>query len=311
MEIKSKRIDNVPYSIDVDNRVKIIKIHQNIENMNQEINKINKTISRYHKLEDLIKNESKSVEERELDLKKLQKYIESKMESEHDDSNLMTPEKKQIFGEQVSICKKVYNPKIKLTENSNNIKTYKNKFKETMKMIFGKNDTFHGRNRNSILFNKIRIHNKIFKSNLDLSKKLLTESNNNSIIEKTIKNKKRDEQDLNLNDYDSTKEQKQIQCSLPISTINADKRINYSYGNYATNKIIFKHPQIYLLNNSSTPMRNKLPPINVMYRKKLNKIDLLSTNDSDFDKSLDTKQKKYDDYYMAMRIGKALKYKFY
>ena len=138
MEIKSKRIDNVPYSIDVDNRVKIIKIHQNIENMNQEINKINKTISRYHKLEDLIKNESKSVEERELDLKKLQKYIESKMESEHDDSNLMTPEKKQIFGEQVSICKKVYNPKIKLTENSNKIKTYKNKFKETMKMIFGK-----------------------------------------------------------------------------------------------------------------------------------------------------------------------------
>ena len=58
-------------------------------------------------------------------------------------------------------------------ENSNNIKTYKNKFKETMKKKKKKNDTFHGRNRNSILFNKIRIHNKIFKSNLDLSKKLL------------------------------------------------------------------------------------------------------------------------------------------
>ena len=98
MEIKKRRIDNFPYSIDIDNRVKIIKIHQNIENINQEINKINKNILRYHKLEDLIKNESKSVEERELDLKKFQKYIESKMDTKQDDSNLMTPEKNKFSG---------------------------------------------------------------------------------------------------------------------------------------------------------------------------------------------------------------------
>lgn len=313
MEIKKRRIDNVPYSIDIDNRVKIIKIHQNIENMNQEINKINKNILRYHKLEDLIKNESKSVEERELDLKKFQKYIESRMETNHDDSNLMTPEKKQILGEQVSICKKVYNPKIKLTEDSNNIKTYKNKFKETMKMIFEKNDAFHGRNKKySPIFNKTRIHNETFKPKLDSSKKLLTESNNYSIIEKLIKDKKKDEQDMVVNDYNSTKEQKQIQCDLSTTmTINPEKRINYSYGNYATNKILFKHPQIYILNNCFTPMRNKLPPINDVYGRKLNKIDLLNRNDSDFDKSLNKKQKKYDDYYMAIKIGKILKYKFH
>ena len=311
MEIKKNKIDNFPYSMDVDNRVKIIKIHQNIQNLNQEINTINKNILRYHKLEDLIKNESKSDEERELDLKKFQKYIERKIQAKHDEENLMTPEKKQILGEQVSICKKVYNPKIKLTEKGNNIKIYRNRFKETMKMIFEKNDTYHGRNKISPIFNKTRINNKIFKSNFDLSKKILTESNNSSIIEKMIKNKKKDEQEMIVHDYNSTKKQKEIQCDLPTRTISTNKKINYSYGNYATNKIIFKHPQIYLLNNSFTPMRNKLPPINDAHGRKLNKIDLLSRNESDFDKIFNNKQNKYDDYYMAIKIGEILKYKFH
>ena len=310
MEIKKKRIDNIPYSIDIDNRVKIIKIHQNIGNFNQEINKLNKNILRYHKLEDLIKNDSKSDEEKELDLKKFQKYLESKMETKHDDNNLMTPEKKQIFGEQVSICKKLYHPKIKLTDNSNNIKAYKNKFKETMKMIFGKNDTYLGRNKKSPIFNKTRIYNKAFKSNLNSSKKLLTESNNCSMIENMIKKRKKDEQYTILNDYNSTKSQKQIQCDLS-QTINTDKRTNYSYGNYASNKIKFKHPQIYILNHSFTPMRNKLPPIKDIYGRNLNKIDLLSKNDSDFDKLFNKNQKKYDDYYKAIKMGEILKYKFH
>jgi len=309
MEIKKKIDENIPYSMNVENRVKIIKIHQNLENINQEIDKINKNILRYHKLENLIKNDSKSDEERELDLKKFQKYIERKLQAKHDDINLMTPEKKQILGEQVSICKKVYNPRNKIIENSINIKTYKNKFKETMKMIFEKTDTYKGRNKKSPIFSKTRINNHHI--NLTSSKKLLTEANNSNFIEEVINNKKVDDQDSIINDYNSSKMQKQIQCDLSTRSIYADKKNNYSYGNYASNTIKFNHPQIYILNNCFTPMRNKLPPINDVYGRKLNKIDLLSRNGSSFDKILNKKQKKYDDYYMAIKIGKILKYKFH
>ena len=171
MEIKKKGSEKIPYSIAINNRVKIIKINQNIENMNQEINKMNNNIIRYHKIENLIKNESSFDVERELDLKKLKKYLESKMETKHDDKNLMNPEKKQIIEEQLSMCKKVYNPRNKITEKSYNIKTYKNKFKETMKMIFDKSETNCGRNKYSPIFNKTRINNKKFNSNFILSKK--------------------------------------------------------------------------------------------------------------------------------------------
>ena len=125
-----------------------------------------------------------------------------------------------------------------------------------------------------------------------------------------IKNKKRDEQSMIIDDYNSTKKQKEIQCDLS-KTIGANKRINYSYGNYATNKIKFKHPQIYILNNCFTPMRNKLPPINDKNAEKLKRIDLLSRNDSEFEQLFNKKEKKYDNYYMAIKIGKALKYKFH
>ena len=58
-------------------------------------------------------------------------------------------------------------------------------------------------------------------------------------------------------------------------------------------------------------MRNKLPPIKDIYGRNLNKIDLLSKNDSDFDKLFNKNQKKYDDYFMAIKIGEILKYKFH
>ena len=307
MEIKKKRIDNIPYSLAIETNSKSINNNKTIENISQEINRINKHILRFNKNDNLLKNGTKFDEERELDLVKFQQYLDSKLE-DNQDEDLMSPEKKQLMGEQVYICNKFYSPNKALTESTNNIKTYKSKFKERMKLAFEKGEANPGRIINSPIFNKTRINNKIFKSNLDASKKLFTDSNDYNLFERTIKNRKRDRKDLIINGYNSSNPQRQY--ILP-RTIDVDKRNIYTYGNYATNKIKFNHPQIYILNNCNTPMRKKLPPINDMYGGKINRIDLLSRNDSDFDKLFNKKQKRYEKYYMAMRIGQIIKYKFH
>ena len=163
MDIKKKRIDNIPYSISIETNSKSISNSKNIENLSQEINKINQKILKFNKNDNLLKNDSKFDEERELDLLKFQKYLDSKMENKPDE-DLMTPEKKQLIGEQVYICNKVYNQRNKLTENPNNLKTYKNKFREAMKLVFDKSEAYPGRNKNSPIFNKTRIHNKILEN---------------------------------------------------------------------------------------------------------------------------------------------------
>ena len=307
MEIKKKRIDNIPYSIGIETNLKSNNNNKTIENLNQEINKINKNILKFNKNDNLLKNVTKFDEERELDLVKFQQYLDSKLEAKQGE-DLIPPEKKELIGEQVYICNKFYSQKKGLTESTDNIKTYKSKLKGRMKLVFDKGETYNEKNKNSPIFNKTRIHNKIFNSNFDASKKLFTDSNDYNLFEKMIKNKKRYGRDMIVNGYNSSN--KQIQTILPM-TIDVDKRNIYSYGNYATNKIKFKHPQIYLLNSCNTPMRKKLPPINDMYGGKINRIDLLSRNDSDFDKLFNKKQKRYEKYCMAMRIGAIIKYKFH
>lgn len=307
MEIKKKRIDNIPYSIGIETNSKSNNNNKTIENLNQEINRINKNILKFNKNDNLLKNGTKFDEERELDLVKFQQYLDSKLETKEEE-DLMTPEKKQLMGEQVYICNKFYSPNKGLTESTNNIKTYKSKFKEGMKLVFDRGETNNERNKNSPIFNKTRINNNIFNPNLDSSKKLFTDSNDYNLFERIKKNKKKDRQNMIVNGYNSLSKQRQY--FLP-RTIDVDKRNVYTYGNYATNKIKFKHPQIYLLNNCNTPMRKKLPPINDMYGGKINRIDLLSRNDSDFDNLFNKKQKRYEKYYMAMRIGAIIKYKFH
>ncbi len=305
MEIKKKRIDNIPYSIGIETNSKKINNNKTIENINQEIDRINKNILKVNRNDNLLKNDTKFDEERELDLVKFQQYLDSKLEVKPDE-DLMTPEKKQLIGEQVYICNKFYNPNKRLTESTNNIKTYKNKLTEGMKLVFRKDEANTERNKNSPIFNKTRINNKLFNSNIDVSKKLFTDTNDYNLFGKMAR--KRDVQDMILNGYNSANKQREY--ILP-RTIDAEKRNNYTYGNYATNKITFKHPQIYILNNCNTPMRTKLPPIRDMYGGKINRIDLLSRNDSDFDKLFNKKQKRYEKYYMAMRIGEIIKYKFH
>jgi hypothetical protein len=307
MEIKKKRIDNIPYSLAIETNSKSTNNNKTIENLNQEINRINKKILKLNKNDNLLKNDTKFDEEGELDLIKFQQYLDSKMETKQDE-DLMTPEKKQLIGEQVYICNKFYNPNKGLTESTNNIKTYKSKFIDSMKLVFDKGETNTERIKNSPIFNKTRINKKIFNSNLEASKKLFTDSNDYNLLERTIKNRKRDGQHMIIKGYNSSNKQRQY--ILP-RTIDVDKSNIYTYGNYATNKIKFKHPQIYILNNCYTPMRKKLPPINDMYGGKINRIDLLNRNDSDFDKLFNKKQKRYEKYYMAMRIGAIIKYKFH
>jgi hypothetical protein len=307
MEIKKKRIDNIPYSLAIETNSKSTNNNKTIENLNQEINRINKKILKLNKNDNLLKNDTKFDEEGELDLIKFQQYLDSKMETKQDE-DLMTPEKKQLIGEQVYICNKFYNPNKGLTESTNKIKTYKSKFIDSMKLVFDKGETNTERIKNSPIFNKTRINKKIFNSNLEASKKLFTDSNDYNLLERTIKNRKRDGQHMIIKGYNSSNKQRQY--ILP-RTIDVDKSNIYTYGNYATNKIKFKHPQIYILNNCYTPMRKKLPPINDMYGGKINRIDLLNRNDSDFDKLFNKKQKRYEKYCMAMRIGAIIKYKFH
>ena len=97
MEIKKKRIDNIPYSIGIETNLKSNNNNKTIENLNQEINKINKNILKLNKNDNLLKNVTKFDEERELDLVKFQQYLDSKLEAKQGD-DLITPEKKELIG---------------------------------------------------------------------------------------------------------------------------------------------------------------------------------------------------------------------
>ena len=300
--IKSK---NIQRSITLDKNLKLINKNKDLENLIQDINSINKNIIRYAQIKSLLKSDIKYDNEED-EMHYFQKYLD-KIELKQ--NIIKAPEKQKVFGDCKRLCNKVYNsPKktIEIEKNINHnfcikdIKPYNNSIKEAMNSIFkGK---------------EVRIRNKYFplcysktndnKKIINLAKKLFIEPDvlkENSDI--NIKYRNDSYTDRVIEDYKGKEYQNNFY--LP-RTIETDRRINVSYGNYASNKIKFKHPQFYILNSNNSTARKKLPPIK---GGKLNMVDLLRKNNSQFNMILNKKRNKFDKFYLAMRMGEIYKFK--
>jgi hypothetical protein len=304
---RNHKINNYSKSLSLDKNLKLISKNKDLENLIQDINNINNNIIRYNQIENLLRSDIKYDNEKEPDIINLQKYLEI---NEYKQNNLKGEEKQKLFGDFKQLCNKVYSPKKTIeTENSinknfcvQNIKPYKNSIKEAMNSIFKRNEI---RIRNKFFpLKQIKNSNKknILKLNLDLQNKLFDDSNNIS-SEKEKKYKYESETDRVINDYNSKKYQNNYYIPRTIET---DRRINISYGNYASNHAKFKHPQFYILNSNKTPIKKNLPPIK---NEKLKMVDLLRKNNSQFNIILNQKENKFAKYYLAMRMGEIYKFK--
>lgn len=291
-------------SLSLDKNLRAISKNKDLENLIQDINNINSNIIRYNQIENLLKSDIKYDNEKEKDIIHLEKYLDK---NEWKPNDIKSEEKQKLFGDFQQLCNKVYSPKkIIETENSinnnvciNNIKPYKNSIKEAMNSIFKMNEK---KIRNRLFPIKNKSKKNILNLNLDLKKKLFFDSNNIS-REKELKQRYDSQTDRVIDDYNSKKYQKN---NYIPRTIEIDRKINISYGNYASNNVKFNHPQFYILNtNSHHPVKKQLPPIKT---EKLKMVDLLRKNNSQFN-ILNKKEKKFEEYYLAMRMGEIYKFK--
>jgi hypothetical protein len=141
--------------------------------------------------------------------------------------------------------------------------------------------------------------NNIINLNLNLSKKNLDNSG-----EKYLKNRNNSQTDrIVINDYNSKIYPQNVYIPKTIET---DRKINVSYGNYASNKVKFKHPQFYVLDSSNSPIRKKLPPINT---GKVKTVDLLRRNRNNFNSIIKKRQNKYDNLFIALKMKEMIKFK--
>ena len=230
-------------SLNLDKNLKLINKNKDIENLIQDINIINSNILRYNQIEDLLKSDIKYDNEKDDDIISLQKYLD-KIELKH---NTIKSEKKQkLIGDCKELCNKVYSPikTIETDRNINrnfcikNIKPYKNSIKEAMNSIFRGNKIII-RNRHIPLKYNITNNDENKVRNLRLSKNINNNPNDNDIYEKQINAKSGSNTDRVINDYNSSKKY-QNNFYLP-RTIETDRRINVSYGNYASNSVKFKN----------------------------------------------------------------------
>lgn len=305
MKQNNKKIKNIPYSLSLDKNLKLINKNRDLENLLQDINNINKNILRYNQIENLLKDDNEN--EKEPDIVNLQKYIDK---NDLNQNNIKDSEKKQLFGDLKHLCNKVYSPKMTIETESNidhnfcvnNIKPYNNSIKEAMNSIFKKSDVKIRNRYFPKYYNKNKNKCSIIDLNLNLSKKLFNDSNN--VIDNHIKSRNNSQTDRVINDYNLKKYQ--YNYYLP-KTIETDRRVNVSYGNYASNHVKYNHPQYYVLDTSNSPSRNRLPPIKG--GGKLATIDLLRRNNSNFNMLLRNKQNKYIKYYMAMKMKEMYKFK--
>ena len=300
MEITNKNHKIIlPYSLPKKKNLKIISKNKDLENLIQDINNINNKILRYNQIEKLIKNDS----EKQIDLINIQKYTESNALNQN---NLK--EKKQLFGDLKQLCNKVYSPKLTLDNvdnNSyiNNIKPYKNSIKEVMNNIFKKSNV-RLKNRLFPISHSKTKDNNIINLNLNLSKKNLHNSNSINISEKCLKNRNNSQTDrIVINDYNSKIYPQNVYIPKTIET---DRKINVSYGNYASNKVKYNHPQFYVLDSSNSPIRKKLPPINT---GKVKTVDLLRRNRSNFNSIIKKRQNKYANFFIALKMKEMIKFK--
>ena len=295
-------------SLNLDKNLKLLNKNKDIENLIQDINNINSNILRYNQIEDLLKSDIKYNSENDDDIISLQKYLD-KIELKH--NSIKNEKKQKLIGDCKDLCNKVYSPikTIETDRNINhhfcikNIKPYKNSIKEAMNSIFRGNKKIIRNRFIPLKYNKTNNdENKV--RNLSLSKNNNNKSNDNEIYDKQINIKSGSNTDRVINDYNSSKKY-QNNFYLP-RTIETDRRINVSYGIYASNSVKFKHPRFYLLNTNGTPGRKKLPPIK---EGKLNMVDLLRKNNSNLNMLLKNKGNKFAKYYLEMRMKEFLKFK--
>ena len=295
-------------SLNLDKNLKLINKNKDIENLIQDINIINSNILRYNQIEDLLKSDIKYDNEKDDDIISLQKYLD-KIELKH---NTIKSEKKQkLIGDCKELCNKVYSPikTIETDRNINrnfcikNIKPYKNSIKEAMNSIFRGNKIIIRNRHIPLKYNKTN-NDENKARNLSSSKNININPNDNDIYDKQIDTKSGANTDRVINDYNSSKKY-QNNFYLP-RTIETDRRINVSYGNYASNSVKFKHPRFYVLNTNGTPGRKKLPPIK---EGKLKMVDLLRKNNSNLNMLLKNKSNKFAKYYLEMRMKEFLKFK--
>ncbi len=286
--------------------MKILYKNKDLENLLQDINNINNKIIRYKQIEKLLKNDN----EKDIDIINLKNFTEN-----NDLNQININEKKQLFGELKNLCNKVYSPKLTIESNNNNnnntdnnndyvnnIRPYKNSIKDVMNNIFKKND-FGPRKRLFPINHSQNKNNNIIIMNLNLSKKNLDNSNSINLHEKYLKSRNNSQTDrIVINDYFAKLYPQNVR--LP-KTIDTDRKINVSYGNYASNKVKFNHPQFYVLDKNISPIRKRLPPIN---GGRVNTVDLLRRNNSNFN-VLKKRQNKYTKFLIAMKMKEMIKFK--
>ena len=300
----NKKAKNITHAVSLDKNLKFINKNKDLENLIQDINSINKNILRYAEIENLLKSDIKFDNEED-ELHNLQKNFGT---LELRPNNIKATKKQKLFGDCKQLCNKIYNSPKKTIEAQKNInhklcikdiKPYNNSIKEVMNSIFkGKNVKIRNRYL-PLCYSKTNEKNKIN----NLAKKLFTEPDSKDNSDKNIKFRNDSFTDRVIEEYKEKKYQNNFY--LP-RTIETDRRINVNYGSYASNKVKFKHPQFYVLNTNNTPIRKKLPPIK---EGKLNMVDLLRKNNSQFNIILNKKRNKYDKYYLAMRMGEIYKFK--
>ena len=310
MEINKKEKDKIPYKISIEKYLKLnYNYNKKLENFIQEISTINKNILR-NKLENLIKSDVTYEE----DFLYYKKSIYKKKNLKQN-INIKNPEKKLLFGDLKHSYNKVYTPRKTVTEKSininntiNNIKPYKNNVS---------NKTRNGLFpliKNKSKDNKIN-NIKLLKSNLNISNNLLSEPYSNinnisplrtEIIENSIINKSINNYNLSNNDYYKYMYNEDYDSHKTVET---NKRDNISFGNYATNKVKYNHPQLYVLNSYVSPLKKKFPHINNNFGGNIKTVDLLRTNNSSFETLLKKNQNKYEKYVISKKIEEILKSK--
>jgi len=286
--------------------------------MIQKINIRNKNLVRYNQIENLLKPKIKHKEEKDKDLISLKKKFKK------ENSALIALERNKTYEEDIiennnkTNSEKALNIEKSLKERKmTKINNISQKFyeKEGLYDYFKKINNKERKNGVKLFpLNKSNdFKNRLFKVNINDSKKLFTEPNNTNNGNKT-NNSSEKEKGTNIKEYNqSFNKQKQYQKNYYLpKTLEADKRINIGFDKYATNNVIFNNPQFYLLNNRNISFRQKLPYINTMKKGNIKPVDLFKKNNKSFitlSNGNNNNDEKYKDFYLKLRKNDIIKFK--
>ena len=269
---KNKKMNIIQYSKSMNKNLRFLNRNHNLNELLQDINNINNNILKYKQIENLLKS-------------KRNKDLEKK-------SNEKNSEKTPLLQDMKLLQNRLYRTK-KETKVENNIKYYKNNFKDVMKEIFGKSDSqkkirYFPKSKTKLKHIKYINDMNINLSEGELKREHLetqTSNKNNCITERDI-NDKMKEIILKNN-----------------KTIENNKTTHINFMDYASNCVKYKHPQFYLLNINKNN-KKILPPIK---KKKVKMIDLFPKDNSFFKK--DIKKSKFEKYMLALQLAGIAKFK--